>query len=172
MAWLRAHLQPAWRGFLPVVCALAGLAVAAGARALPEGAIALRCAKALCVPYDGPQVIDHALVIIEDGRIKAVGPAATTPVPAGARVIDVGDNWLMPGMVGLHSHVAGPSFFAGNDLNDGVFLTNPGLRASSVVLPNNPALRKAVGGGRHNGAFYSRLRYEHGRARRAREDRP
>ncbi|HJO25873.1 MAG: hypothetical protein CMK00_04080 [Planctomycetes bacterium] len=147
MAWLRAHLQPAWRGFLPVVCALAGLAVAAGARALPEGAIALRCAKALCVPYDGPQVIDHALVIIEDGRIKAVGPAATTPVPAGARVIDVGDNWLMPGMVGLHSHVAGPSFFAGNDLNDGVFLTNPGLRASSVVLPNNPALRKAVGGG-------------------------
>jgi imidazolonepropionase-like amidohydrolase len=136
------------RGSALVLFAVVSASAPAVARVFSsEGMLAIRCAKALCVPYEGIQVIDHAVLIIEDGHILAVGPAATTPIPAGARILDVGDRWIMPGMVGLHSHIAGPSFFGGNDLNDMVYLTNPGLRASSVVLPDNSALRKAVGGG-------------------------
>jgi imidazolonepropionase-like amidohydrolase len=43
-------------------------------------------------------------VVIADGRIAAVGPAATTNVPEGARVIDLAGHTVFPGFVGLHNH--------------------------------------------------------------------
>jgi len=43
-------------------------------------------------------------VIIAGNRIKAVGPAATTKVPRGARVIDGHGKWVIPGLI--DSHVA------------------------------------------------------------------
>src|SRR5260370_28370233 len=49
-------------------------------------------------------------VIIAGNRIKAVGPAATTKVPRGARVIDGHGKWVIPGLI--DSHV--PFFQPGN----------------------------------------------------------
>lgn len=43
-------------------------------------------------------------IIIRGNRIDAVGPSAATPVPAGARTIDLTDHTVMPGQVGLHEH--------------------------------------------------------------------
>jgi imidazolonepropionase-like amidohydrolase len=48
-------------------------------------------------------VEDHT-VIISQGRIAAVGPAASTSVPSGAKVIDLGGHTVIPGIVGLHNH--------------------------------------------------------------------
>lgn len=43
------------------------------------------------------------LVIVNGARIEAVGPA--NPVPAGARVIDMGDATLLPGFMDAHTHL-------------------------------------------------------------------
>ena len=51
-------------------------------------------------------------------------------------VLDRSSDWVSPGLIDLHSHVAGRSFFT-NDLNDMVYLTNPGIRAFTSVVPGN-----------------------------------
>ena len=43
-------------------------------------------------------------VIIAGKRIKAVGPATTTKVPRGARVIDGHGKWVIPGLIDSHVH--------------------------------------------------------------------
>jgi imidazolonepropionase-like amidohydrolase len=43
-------------------------------------------------------------VVIENGRITSVGPAAAARVPAGARVLDLTGSTVIPGMMGLHDH--------------------------------------------------------------------
>ena len=47
-------------------------------------------------------------VIIEADRVAGVGPAATTPVPAGSTVIDGRGRFLTPGLVDMHVHVHTP----------------------------------------------------------------
>jgi enamidase len=48
-------------------------------------------------------------VILRDGTIAAVGPAATTSVPEGARVMDLTGKSVMPGMVMVHEHLYYPT---------------------------------------------------------------
>ena len=108
-----------------------------------EQGLAIRAAKALAVPLEGTQVIDNAVVLVRDGRIEAIGAARSTPIPAGYEVLDVGRRWIAPGLVDLHTHVAGGL----GDLNDMVYLTNPGLRASSTITPGNDYVRRAIAGG-------------------------
>ncbi|HTU10620.1 MAG TPA: amidohydrolase family protein [Allosphingosinicella sp.] len=47
-------------------------------------------------------------VIVRDGRIAAMGPAARTPVPDGATVIDGTGKTLLPGFVFVHEHMFYP----------------------------------------------------------------
>ncbi len=104
--------------------------------------MAIKARKALTVPLEGEQYIDNAVVLVKDGKIEAIGPAADTAIPLGYEVVDLGDQWIMPGMIDLHSHIAGTF-----DINDTVYLTNPGLRAHASVIPENSSLRRAVAGG-------------------------
>ena len=62
----------------------------------------------LCgVLFDGTDSAPVAgAVVIVDGRITAVGPAATTPIPPAAEVIDWSDRFVMPGLVDCHSHIS------------------------------------------------------------------
>jgi imidazolonepropionase-like amidohydrolase len=55
------------------------------------------------------QVIERGTVVVREGRITQVGPAASTPVPDGATRVDVGGKTLMPGLVNAHGHVAATS---------------------------------------------------------------
>jgi imidazolonepropionase-like amidohydrolase len=50
----------------------------------------------------------------------------------------------MPGLVELHCHIGDVVPF---DINEAVYLTNPGLRASSVVRPGNALMKRGVAGG-------------------------
>ncbi len=43
-------------------------------------------------------------IIIENGRIARIGPTASTPAPAGARVMDLNGHTVIPGLVGMHNH--------------------------------------------------------------------
>jgi imidazolonepropionase-like amidohydrolase len=115
-------------------------APAAGEKGGPG--LALRTQKALTVPLEGRQFLDDALILVKDGIIVGLGPARTTPVPAGFEVQDLGRQWVMPGMIDLHSHIGGTF-----DINEMVYLVNPGLQVSTSVVPANPALEKALASG-------------------------
>jgi imidazolonepropionase-like amidohydrolase len=112
-----------------------------------DGAIAIVAAKALVCELEGTQVIDSAVLLMRAGKIELVGPAAQIEIPDGYEVFDVGDRWIAPGMVGLHSHIGTPNPFFPNDINDTVYLTNPGIRASASTIASNSALLRAVTGG-------------------------
>ena len=112
----------------------------------PPKNFAMRAAKALVVGEDGRGVVDDPVVLVQDGKISKIGPAREIQIPEGWEVVDCGRNWICPGFIDLHCHVAGQGFII-NDINDMVYMTNPGLRASSAVRPGNPDLMRAVGGG-------------------------
>ncbi len=65
------------------------------------------------VPMDRERVIAHQTVIVRDGKIAAIGPVASTPVPTGVTRIDGRGKFLMPGLAEMHGHVpAQPGAFA------------------------------------------------------------
>jgi len=43
-------------------------------------------------------------IVLRDRRIERVGPPATTPVPAGARTIDLAGRFVVPGLWDMHVH--------------------------------------------------------------------
>ena len=47
---------------------------------------------------------DKFAVLVEGDRISKVGPAAEVQAP-GVRVIDLGESWLLPGLIDAHTHV-------------------------------------------------------------------
>lgn len=124
---------------------LVGAAPAVGVQeaGAPGGpGLAILTQKALLVPLEGQQVQDHAVILVRDGLIEAVAHRDDLVVPSGYEVRDVGADWVCPGFVDLHSHIAGT-----RGLNDTVYQTNPGLRISATVIPQNPALQLGVAGG-------------------------
>ena len=54
----------------------------------------------------GADPVRDAVVLVDDGRITAVGPAATTVIPPGAEVVDLRDRFVMPGLIDAHSHIS------------------------------------------------------------------
>lgn len=52
----------------------------------------------------GKRRLGDATVVTQGDRIVAVGPAASTPIPAGAQVIDAAGLTVMPGLIDLHIH--------------------------------------------------------------------
>jgi imidazolonepropionase-like amidohydrolase len=44
-------------------------------------------------------------IVLRDGRIAEVGPAARVKAPAGARVIALAGHTVIPGLIGIHDHL-------------------------------------------------------------------
>lgn len=53
----------------------------------------------------GATPLRNARVVIEDGRIRAVGPRAQVQLPPGATRVDGGGGTLLPGFIDMHAHV-------------------------------------------------------------------
>ena len=60
------------------------------------------------LPMDRERVLNGQTVIVRDGRITEIGPAASVRVPADAQRIDGRGKFLMPGLAEMHAHVLGP----------------------------------------------------------------
>lgn len=57
------------------------------------------------VPMTRDAVVPDQTVVVENGRIVAVGSTATTAVPAGAIRVEGRGKFLMPGLAEMHAHV-------------------------------------------------------------------
>ncbi len=70
-----------------------------------KGVVVLRAAR--LIDGTGKASISNAVLIVTDEKITAVGAAGDVPIPAGARIIDLGDVTLLPGFVDAHTHIIG-----------------------------------------------------------------
>jgi imidazolonepropionase-like amidohydrolase len=57
------------------------------------------------IPMDSERVLENHSVVVEGGRITAVGPTASMSLPASATEIDGTDKYLMPGIAEMHGHI-------------------------------------------------------------------
>ncbi|MDR3703983.1 MAG: amidohydrolase family protein [Candidatus Sulfopaludibacter sp.] len=57
----------------------------------------------------GAAPAENQTVIVDHGKIAAVGPAGSTAVPAGAQTMDLTGATVIPGLVGMHEHLFYPS---------------------------------------------------------------
>lgn len=74
-------------------------------------------------------------IVLDHGKIAAVGPAGSTVVPAGAKLMDLAGHTVYPGLVGMHEHL---------------FYTEPGSRAlhglvTGELVDTGPRLYLAAG---------------------------
>ncbi len=72
------------------------------------GSRPLAVTGATLIDGTGAPPLPEATVVIEGGRFSRVGPAATTPLPEGAAVLDARGKFLIPGLVDMHVHVGPP----------------------------------------------------------------
>jgi imidazolonepropionase-like amidohydrolase len=105
---------------LPAALALTAV-LGAQAPATPPAVIAIRAARLLDGRGGAP--LTPAVVIIRGERIDAVG--RDLPVPPGARVIDLGNATLLPGLIDLHTHLTS----TGVHWEDELLKTTPGQAA-------------------------------------------
>jgi imidazolonepropionase-like amidohydrolase len=54
----------------------------------------------------GAEPTRESVIVVDGGRIQAVGPADSTPTPPGATVVDLSARFVMPGLVDAHSHIS------------------------------------------------------------------
>lgn len=79
------------------------------------------------VPMDRERVLTDQTVIVENGKITAVGPAARTTVPANAVRVDGRGKYLTPGIAEMHGHV-------------------PAANPNAVLTPENVLFLYVAGG--------------------------
>jgi imidazolonepropionase-like amidohydrolase len=53
----------------------------------------------------GHEPVPAAAMILDNGRIRWVGPAAQLQTPPGAQVISLAGKYVMPGIINLHGHL-------------------------------------------------------------------
>jgi imidazolonepropionase-like amidohydrolase len=100
------------------------------------------------VAFTGAQVIPitgeplaHGVLVVQHGKILAVGAVGQVAIPADATVVDATGKVLMPGIVDSHSHVGGG---AGGD---GSGPLHPDARVLDAIDVLDASLQKAQAGG-------------------------
>ncbi len=110
-------------------------ALAAAALAAP-----LAFVGATVHPVSGP-ALEDGVVVVDDGRITAVGARDTVPIPSDAAVHDVSGKHLVPGLVDTHSHIGG------GRLHEHLAIIQPGVSAVDAIDPTHVSVARARAGG-------------------------
>ena len=93
-----------WRGAGPQPC----FGIDGGANKCPAGPqiVAIRAGRL----FDSKSgaLLNNQVVLIQGDRITAVGPAAQISIPAGAHVVDLSRQTVLPGLIDMHTHMFNP----------------------------------------------------------------
>ena len=114
------------------------LALAAIPAAAQERPVAFTGARLL--PITSPP-IENGVLVVQGGKIVAVGPAGSVRIPNDAEVHDVSGRVIMPGLVDTHSHIADAS---GGDRSAPM---HPDVRVLDAINPLDNGIQKAQAGG-------------------------
>ena len=120
-----------------LLCCLAVL-LSPGAVSAQDQAVAF--VNARLIPIVGAP-IENGTIVVQNGKITAIGPSASVKAPAGADIRDVAGKVIMPGLVDTHSHIGGP---AGADSSSPI---QPDIRILDSVDVRSPGIQKAQAGG-------------------------
>ncbi|MHB8609083.1 MAG: amidohydrolase family protein [Candidatus Acidiferrales bacterium] len=74
-----------------------------------EDAAVLALAHVRVVDGTGAAPRADQTIVIVDGKIAALGDAATAKIPDGAKVLDLSGRTVIPGLVGMHDHMFYPA---------------------------------------------------------------
>ncbi len=88
------------------------------------------------------QTIANGIILIEDGKIAAVG--SEVEIPANADVFDATGKYVIPGMIDAHCHTGVFADGVGWDHSDGNEMTDPvmpHLRAIDAIHPEDKAFQ-------------------------------
>ncbi|MCH8567040.1 MAG: amidohydrolase family protein [Balneolales bacterium] len=91
-------------------------------------------------PISSPP-IENGVMVVQNGRILAVGAAGSVTIPTAAQVKDASGYILMPGLVDTHSHIGG------GDGGDRSSALHPDVRIKDAVDVRSDTFRKARTGG-------------------------
>jgi imidazolonepropionase-like amidohydrolase len=92
------------------------------------------------LPMEGDEIPDGTLVV-QHGKILAVGSFNAVTLPNDAEVIDVTGKVIMPGLVDTHSHLGDGS---GGDRSSAL---NPEVRILDALDPVSDSFKRALAGG-------------------------
>jgi imidazolonepropionase-like amidohydrolase len=105
---------------LVLACAMAATAGAAVSRQAVQHEQALVLDGAQVIDGTGAAPIPSARVVVEGGRIAAIGPIGRTPAPEGAARVDLTGKTIVPGLIDLHFHIESDPRLALRQLSHGV----------------------------------------------------
>jgi imidazolonepropionase-like amidohydrolase len=92
------------------------------------------------IPIAGDE-IESGVLVIENGKISAVGREGSFDIPSNAKVIDVKGKVIMPGLVDPHSHIGE------GDGGDRSSALHPDVRILDAIDPRSDTFKKALAGG-------------------------
>ena len=84
--------------------------------------------------------IEHGSVLIRDGKIADVG--TNIAAPAGATIIDATGQYVMPGIIDCHSHIA-----IEGGVNEGSVSVSSMANIADVINPEDPDIYRDLSGG-------------------------
>jgi len=131
-----------------LVLTIVALAVLAGAR---SAAVAVLAAD----PPDAPAVlliqnatiltvshgtIEHGSILIKDGKIAEVG--TSIKAPNGAQIVDANGQFVMPGIIDCHSHIA-----VDGSVNEGSISVSSIANIADVLNPEDIDIYRDLAGG-------------------------
>ena len=83
--------------------------------------------------------IEHGSILIKDGKIAEVGPSVKAP--QGAQVIDAAGQFVIPGIIDCHSHIAAES------INEGSVSVSSMVTMEEVLNPEDIDIYRDLAGG-------------------------
>ena len=92
------------------------------------------------IPIEGGE-IPAGVLLVQRGKILAVGPSDTVDIPADANTVDLTGKVILPGLICTHSHIGG---IGGADGSGPI---QPDVRVYDSIDVLDPGFRRAVAGG-------------------------
>jgi imidazolonepropionase-like amidohydrolase len=126
-------MKRAMRGWI----AIAAFGFPAAVSAQNPGTIFIQNATILTVTHGN---IEHGSILIHDGKIADVG--ANLKAPAGATVIDATGQYVMPGIIDCHSHIA-----VDGSVNEGGMAVSSIANIKDVLNPEDINIYLDLAGG-------------------------
>jgi imidazolonepropionase-like amidohydrolase len=107
-------------------------------------AVAPLCAQTIVIRNATVLTVTHGTVkgsvVVKDGKIAAVGEKVMEP--AGATIIDAGGQFVMPGIIDCHSHIAGDG-----GINEGSVSVSSMVDIKDIINPEDVSIYRALAGG-------------------------